>query len=170
MADRVISTAVETGRLQTTLESYATGVAIVTATDEHGLIGFECRSFGPVSSHPPLISFSVAKASMTYARLRVSNRFAINVLAHNQDRLHEQFAQRGSDTWAGVGWQPSAGGNPVLMGSLVWIDCETWAEYDAGDHLIVVGRVVQLCPEDWSEAGPLVRFKNTCGRLSSSAR
>lgn len=97
-----------------------------------------------MSLDPPLVSFSVMKASTTYPRIRDAGRFAVNILSREQESVSNQFARKGTDKWANVRWTQSEGGNPVLDGTLAWLDCSIWAEYDAGDHLIILGRVHEL--------------------------
>jgi flavin reductase (DIM6/NTAB) family NADH-FMN oxidoreductase RutF len=76
--------------------------------------------------------------------VRDLGRFCVNVLAEDQTRLSATFAGTSADRFAGVGWRPSPQGQPVLDGVVAWIDCTLWAEYEGGDHTIVVGRVLDL--------------------------
>jgi flavin reductase (DIM6/NTAB) family NADH-FMN oxidoreductase RutF len=122
------------------LGTFATGVVIVTALGADPL-GFTCQSFVSQSLDPPLISFSAARTSTTWPQIREVGRFCVNVLAHDQHELSELFARPGADRFAEVGWTPSRLGAPVLAGVSAWIDCELAAEYDAGDHTIVLGSV-----------------------------
>lgn len=145
--------------LRDTMGQFASGVTVVTGVDAAGPIGFTCQSFHSVSLEPALVSFSVMTSSTSYQRLRETGRFCVNVLAHGQDPLSNQFARRGADKWAGVEWGASAGGNPVLGGTLMWVDCELRDEHEAGDHYIVVGAVKELSPVEWHQGEPLVFFK-----------
>ena len=130
-------------RMRTVLGTFTTGVVVVTAMGEKPL-GFTCQSFASLSLEPPLISFSPARTSTTWPHIRTVGRFAINVLAHDQSELSERFAAPGIDRFAGVEWHPSRYGSPVLAGVSAWIDCVLSAEYDGGDHTIVVGAVQAL--------------------------
>ncbi|MFF0905599.1 UNVERIFIED_CONTAM: flavin reductase family protein [Kocuria sp. CPCC 205316] len=138
---------------------YASGITIITASDEHGPMGFTCQSFYSVSTDPPLISFSVMKTSTTYPRIGQTGRFAVNVLSHLQQGVSNQFARQGTDKWAGIRWGSTRAGNPVLEDTLMWLDCEIWAEHDAGDHLIVLGRVIEMSPATQPVREPLVYFQ-----------
>ena len=130
-------------QMRAVLGTFTTGVVVVTAMGERPL-GFTCQSFASLSLEPPLISFSPARTSTTWPRIRQLGRFTINVLAHDQSELSERFAAGGVDRFAGVGWTPGPGGSPVLDGVSAWIDCELEAEHDGGDHTIVVGAVRAL--------------------------
>jgi flavin reductase (DIM6/NTAB) family NADH-FMN oxidoreductase RutF len=126
------------------LGHFVSGVTVVTAVGPDGPIGFTCQSFSSLSLDPPLVTFAPARTSTTWPRLREAGRFCVNVLAAEQRALSGQFARSGTDKFAGVHWTPSAHGSPVLDGVVAWIDSELWAEYDGGDHTIVVARVLDL--------------------------
>jgi len=130
--------------MRATLGHFASGIVVVTATGPDGPLGFTCQSFASLSLDPPLVSFSPARTSSTWPRIRAGGRFCINVLAEDQQRLSDQFARSGTDKYAGVPWRPGPSGAPVLDGVCAWIDCTLWREYDGGDHTIVLGRVAAL--------------------------
>ncbi|MGZ3354273.1 MAG: flavin reductase family protein, partial [Isosphaeraceae bacterium] len=50
-------------------------------------------------------------------------------------------------------------GNPVIADTLMWLDCDIWAEHQAGDHYIVIGRVNEMSPTSWHKEQPLLYFK-----------
>ena len=126
------------------LGHFASGVTVVTAIGPDGPIGFTCQSFSSLSLDPPLIVFAPSRSSTTWPRLRDVGRFCVNVLSEAQSDLSQAFARSGSDKYAGVPWEPSPYGSPVLDGVVAWIDTEVWAEYEGGDHTLVVGRVLDL--------------------------
>ena len=130
-------------RMRSVLGIFTTGVVVVAALGEEPL-GFTCQSFASLSLEPPLISFSPARTSTTWPRIRDLGRFCVNVLAHDQAPLSEQFARPGPGKFGDAAWTPSAFGSPVLDGVSAWIDCDLAAEYDGGDHTIVVGAVRSL--------------------------
>ena len=148
------------------LGHYASGITVITGIDGQGPIGFTCQSFYSVSTTPPLISFSVMKTSTTYPRIQRAGVFAVNVLAHDQQNVSNQFAKSGTDKWAGIEWSRTGAGTPVLDNSLMWLDCEIWAEHDAGDHLIVLGRVNEMSPVDQRSKDPLLYYKGQYRHLN----
>jgi 3-hydroxy-9,10-secoandrosta-1,3,5(10)-triene-9,17-dione monooxygenase reductase component len=97
--------------------------------------------------------------------IREIGRFAVNVLAQDQHGVSGQFARRGTDKWAGIAWSPSASGSPILDGSLMWVDCELWAEHEAGDHLIVIGRVLDFGHHEAADREPLLFFRGGYRRI-----
>jgi 3-hydroxy-9,10-secoandrosta-1,3,5(10)-triene-9,17-dione monooxygenase reductase component len=162
-------TALDPRAFRDTLGHFASGITIISGVDDEGPIGFTCQSFYSVSMDPPLISFSVMTNSTTYPRIRETGKFAVNVLSHHQHDVSSQFARKGTDKWAGVSWEPTAEGNPVINDTLMWLDCDIWAEHEAGDHLIVIGRVKETSPAEWHRHEPLLFFKGAYRHLRELA-
>ena len=152
------------------LGHYASGITVITSCIDGEPIGFTCQSFYSVSMNPPLVSFSVMARSASYPRIRQAGRFAVNILSAEQVSISNQFALRGTGKWHGVEWQASPLGNPLIAGSLHWLDCEIHAEYVAGDHLIVMGEVKALNLQVAASTQPLLYFKGQyCNLAASSA-
>jgi 3-hydroxy-9,10-secoandrosta-1,3,5(10)-triene-9,17-dione monooxygenase reductase component len=126
-------------------------------------VGLAVNSFTSVSLEPALVAFCVATASSTWPRLRPGGAFCVNILGEGQEVLSRAFAAHGSDRFEGVGWRPAPSGAPILADVLAWIDCTIEAEHEAGDHLIVVGRVRELDLEH--EGRPLVFYRGGYGRF-----
>ena len=131
-----------------TLARFATGVAFVTAAPDGEPTGLVVNTLTSVSIEPPLVSFSPARSSLTWTRMRRAGRFGVSVLG----RQHESFAKRathpGADRFSGLDWKLGPGGVPLLTDALATIECEIVAEHPAGDHWIVVGQVdvLQITP------------------------
>ena len=149
------------------LGHYASGITVITGIDAQGPIGFTCQSFYSVSTEPPLISFSVQKTSTSYPRIRAAGSFAVNVLTRDQQHVAHQFSRSGTDRWRGIDWSRTRAGNPALDDTLIWLDCRIWAEYDAGDHLIVLGKVEEIGLPDGRSQDPLLYFKGSYRQLSA---
>jgi 3-hydroxy-9,10-secoandrosta-1,3,5(10)-triene-9,17-dione monooxygenase reductase component len=148
------------------LGHFASGVTVVTAVTDAGPTGFTCQSFSSLSLDPPLIAFAPSKTSRTWPALRAIGRFCVNVLAEGQDDVSQNFARSGADKFAGVPWTPSSHGSPVLDDVVAWIDGQLWAEYDGGDHTIVVARVLDLGADPARR--PLLFHRGTYGVLHRS--
>ena len=126
---------------------FATGLTVVSALDRGAPVGFTCQAFASVSLDPPLVSICVATSSTSYPRMRRRGRFAVSVLAADQQWIAEQLARRSPDKWSGIGWHATGSGNPAICSALAWLDCTIVAEHLAGDHWIVLGRVDELDAE-----------------------
>lgn len=161
------STAIEPLRFREALGHYASGITVITSCIDGEPVGFTCQSFYSVSMNPPLVSFSVMADSYSYPRIRQAGRFAVNILSGEQVKVSNQFARRGEDKWHGIEWQTSPLGNPIIAGSLYWLDCEIHAEHAAGDHLIVIGEVKALNRQEAAAAQPLLYFKGQYCNLAA---
>ncbi|MFE2377601.1 flavin reductase family protein [Streptomyces sp. NPDC059398] len=150
------------------LSSFCTGVAVITAIQSDGRpTGMAVQSFSAVSLDPPLICFCPALTSTTWPHIRAAGRFAVNILAAEQQPLCRQFAVTGQEKFRDAGWRPGANGAPLLDGALATVECELADTFPGGDHLIALGRVTTL--ERHGEAGPLLYFRRGYGRLRSSS-
>lgn len=153
-------------RFREVLGSYPTGVAIVTCTDEHGApAGMVIGTFTSVSLDPPLIGFLPMKTSRTFARMRGSPTFCVNILAADQQAVCQHFASPAEDKFAALAWHPSPAGNPVLDGVVGWIDCDYTSVSEVGDHYIVLGGVLGMQLE--RDTAPLLFFQRGYGRFST---
>ena len=153
---------IDAAHFRTVLGHFASGIAIVTGVDDGEPVGLTCQSFFSVSLEPPLVAFAPSKTSKSWPRIQTAKSFCVNILSEAQEDLCRVFAQTGADKFKGVGWRAGLTGSPVLADSLAWIDCQIEVEHDAGDHLIVVGRVVEMDHAP-SGAKPLVFYRGGYG-------
>lgn len=151
-----------------TLGHFASGITIVSGMHDGEPVGMTCQSFFSQSIDPPLVSFSVMETSTTYPKLRTAGRFCVNVLSESQQHVSAQFGRSSGDKWAGIQWKSTMGGNPVIDDTVMWVDCELEDELVAGDHIIVVARVVEMSPMEHAAREPLVFFRGAYRRLAES--
>jgi 3-hydroxy-9,10-secoandrosta-1,3,5(10)-triene-9,17-dione monooxygenase reductase component len=116
-------------------------------------VGLTCQSFSSVSLNPPLVLFIPARTSRAWPAIQRSGKFCVNFLSDDQAELSNQMASRGLDKFAGVSWEPApATGSPMIEGTLGYVDCQIHHVHEAGDHYIVVGRVLDLAVHDAENA------------------
>ncbi|HEX5649999.1 MAG TPA: flavin reductase family protein [Steroidobacteraceae bacterium] len=144
---------------------YPTGVTVITTTTQEGRwIGMTANSFSSLSLDPPLVLWSIARSSTNYDVFRNATHFAVHVLHSGQAALARQFATRDCDRFAGLQCEPGRGGSPLLEDFHACFDCETHEVLEGGDHVIIVGRVLE-CRERAGD--PLIfyrgRFLETLG-------
>jgi len=125
------------------LGSFTTGVTVVTAMTADGPIGMTVNSFASVSLDPPLVLWSPAKSSSRYGAFTGASHFAIHVLGADQDHLSAAFT-RGGNGFDGIEVRFNDEGVPVLPGTLARFECAEQAQHDAGDHTIIIGRVLRV--------------------------
>ena len=133
--------------LRGALGRFATGVTIITCVDPATgeRVGLTANSFSALSLEPPLVLWSLRRASASLAAFELSPHFAINVLAEAQADLSRRFASGKEPDKFGAGqWSEGVGGVPVLGGSTAVFECERVSAQVAGDHVLFVGRVLRL--------------------------
>jgi len=151
---------------KTALSQFATGVAIITARGQDGAaIGLTMSSFNSVSIEPPLILFSVARHAYSLPAMTAARGYAVNVLDREQEHLSDRFARALEDKWGAVEHTLGHAEAPLLRGALAHLECEPYAQYDGGDHVIFVGRVLQCASNP--DGQPLVFFRSRYGGVGS---
>lgn len=150
---------------RTVLGHFATGIALVTAMDGAEPVGMACNSFTSLSLDPALVLFCAAKSSSTWPRIQAAGKWVANILGEDGEETTRLFAQKGADRFAHVAYTAGRTGAPVVDAALAFVDCETVAEHDAGDHVIVVGQVVELgyAPE----GKPLLFYRGGYGHFET---
>ncbi len=150
--------------LRDAMGCFATGVTIVTALDSAGTpVGLTANSFTSVSLDPPLLLVCIANSSGTAPALREASHFGVNVLQIGQQPASNRFATRGEDRFTNLPWTPGHTGVPLLGSSLVSFECQRESLHEAGDHFILVGRVVRAQFEPHRD--PLLYFRGKYRRL-----
>ena len=157
----------EAAHFRRVLGRYPTGVVVVTTKNDGELHGMACNSFTSVSLDPPLVAFCPARSSSTWPKMRPVRKLVINILGHEHQEVSRRFASRDVDRFAGVDHWPAPSGMPVLGAAIGWLDCTLEAEYDGGDHTIVVARVEAL---GLREGDSLVFMGGAYGRFSEASR
>ena len=125
------------------LGQFPTGVTIITTRDEKGEpIGVTASSFNSVSVSPALVLWSVDKNAFSASIMENAEHFAVNVLSKSQVEMSNRFAGRGEDKFAGIEYSDDPHGSPLFNDCSAQFECKTWNVYDGGDHLIIVGEVL----------------------------
>jgi flavin reductase (DIM6/NTAB) family NADH-FMN oxidoreductase RutF len=151
-------------RFKEALGHFATGVTVVTASEEGTPVGFTCQSFSALSLDPPMVVLAPAKSSTSWPRILQAGTFCVNILADTQEAIGRTFAVSGGDKFVGIGWHPGETGAPVLEGALAYVECDLGAIYDAGDHELVIGHVRAL---GVGHGGPLLFYRSGFGSFST---
>ncbi len=158
----------DSGHFRTVLGHFPTGVTIVTGLDGESPTGFTIGSFTSISLDPPLVGFLPQLDSDTWAAMKDSGNFCVNVLSELQRDLCWKFAKSGTEhtRFDGVTWHAAPTGSPIIDRAVAWIDCAVEDVYTLGDHYLVVGRVVALdadADHDGLPPQPLVFYRGLIG-------
>lgn len=152
------------------LGCFPTGVAVITTTAADGQpAGLTCNSFSSVSLEPPLVLFSLRKASSLVSTFSEADAFAINILSQRQDALSGRFASsKIADKFDGVAWRSGHLAMPIIEDCLASFECSVHARHDAGDHYIFIGEVKHMGEGGSDQA--LVFYKGAYMMLAESLR
>ncbi|MEW2631968.1 flavin reductase family protein [Streptomyces sp. NPDC048389] len=146
----------------------AAGVVLVTAHDaDHGPrgedAGMTATAFMSVSLDPPLVLISLRNGSRMDDLLAEQPMWGVSVLAESQRQVAGRFAMKGrlSDRLLFDDLPHERGevcGAPLVTGALATLECRTEQRVEAGDHTLVIGRVLKAGLTD-QVAGPLTYFR-----------
>ncbi|MGW6913536.1 flavin reductase family protein [Kitasatospora sp. NPDC054939] len=153
------------------LSQLAAGVTLVTVRDpEDGEdVGMTATSFLSVSLEPPLVLISVREDSRMDEVLSRADTWAVSLLAEEQKALGSRFAMKGrlSDRLLFADTPHHRGphsGAPLVDGALATVECRTEQRIPAGDHTLLLGRVLEARVDD-PGARPLLYFRGGYRRL-----
>lgn len=156
------------------LGQLASGVVLLAAHDpEEGArgedIGMTATAFLSVSLEPPLVLVSVREDSRMEEALTRVDTWAVSVLAAGQRQQAARFAMKGrvSDRLLFADLphhRGEASGAPLVDGALATVECRTEQRIAAGDHVLLIGRVLsaRIAQHDGS---PLVYYRGQYRQL-----
>lgn len=149
--------------LRRTLGAYATGVVLIAADVDGEVVGMLANSFTSISLDPPLVAMSFAHTSTTWPVLARARRLGISILgAEDRDRA-EQLRRPGTERFEGVETQATGDGGVLLTRAAAGLVVERETEVRAGDHVVVLFRVLEHWRSDDSQ--PLVFHGGTFHHL-----
>ncbi|MEU0669305.1 flavin reductase family protein [Streptomyces lavendulocolor] len=153
----------------------AAGVVLVTAHDpDEGPrgedVGMTATAFLSVSLDPPLVMVSLREGSRMDDLLAEQPLWGVSILAEGQRQVAGRFAMKGrvSDRllFADLPTVRGAASGALLVdGALATLECRTEKRVEAGDHTLVVARVLAV-GFPGPDAGPLTYFRGNYRHLS----
>ncbi|WP_167382986.1 flavin reductase family protein [Streptomyces mangrovisoli] len=152
----------------------AAGVVLVTAQeppldpDDPGApagedVGMTATAFLSVSLDPPLVLVSVREGSRMDDLLAEQPLWAVSVLTDSQRHIAGRFAMKGriSDRLLFADLPVTRGeasDAPLITDALATLECRTEQRVPAGDHTLVIGRVL-TARAPGADGGPLTYFR-----------
>ena len=134
--------------LRRAMGHWATGIAVITTSDGGTLAGLVSNSFTSISLDPPLVSWAVDRASSSFETWDSTDNYAVHMLSESHRDLVKRFVAKGTDKFAGLDWQRGVLGSPIVADDVPRIECRLWQKVDAGDHVILIGEVVNVSDPD----------------------
>jgi 3-hydroxy-9,10-secoandrosta-1,3,5(10)-triene-9,17-dione monooxygenase reductase component len=146
----IVAVVVDRDELRSVMRRFAAGIAVVTFVSDGEPNGLTVGSLVSLSLEPPLVGISIGLDSARHEPLRQAGRFAVSILAGDQEAVAQHFARSGIPPvalWTGIPLRPNVRSDPLIEGAVAWLGCVTRAEHWAGDHTLFVGEV------EWTELG-----------------
>jgi flavin reductase (DIM6/NTAB) family NADH-FMN oxidoreductase RutF len=142
-------TEIDPRALRNAFGCFPTGVTIITTREDDGTPrGFTANSFTSVSLDPALLLVSIAKSAASLPVFEAAGHFAVNILGDGQRAVSASFAGRSPEKFTQTDWRPGRHGAPLIGGALAWFECARHQMVEAGDHVILIGRVVDFAAGD----------------------
>lgn len=141
------------------LGTFPTGVTVITTLGlpERRPVGITVNSFSSVSLDPPLALWSLSRRSPNLAQFPPGKGHVIHILSQQQAPMALQFARPTADKFSGVDYRLDEGtGAPAIEGCVARLYCETASLTEAGDHLVIISRVLR---HERTERSPLVFYR-----------
>ncbi len=136
---------VDSRELRKALGRFPTGVCVITTTLACGTpMGMTVNSFAGLSLDPALVLWSIQSDSECFDIFEHAKGFTVNVLSKQQIALSNAFAKKGEHDLKPGQYRIGKSGYPVLKGAIASFECKTHAQHEGGDHVIIVGKVIEM--------------------------
>ncbi|MGD9681214.1 MAG: flavin reductase family protein [Candidatus Obscuribacterales bacterium] len=123
----------------------ASGVHIVTIKDTEGRDGMLATWVGQAAFAPPIVSVAVNRSREIMPRLKEGSYLAVNVLSKSNMDVFKAFAkpfQEGMDRFEGLDCGEDSKGSPIFPKAVAYMSLKITSFAEAGDHVLVLGEVV----------------------------
>ncbi|HZS14671.1 MAG TPA: flavin reductase family protein [Candidatus Dormibacteraeota bacterium] len=147
---------------------FASGVTVAAAQYEGRVHAIAATAFCSLSLEPPLVLLAVNRTGQLVDFARRSQHLGISILSEDQREISEWAASTGRVPGPAVPFTTRVArtGAPLIEGAVAWFDCEVQSAVNQGDHIVIVGLVV----EAWAapQARPLLYFDRTYHALGEA--
>jgi flavin reductase (DIM6/NTAB) family NADH-FMN oxidoreductase RutF len=121
------------------------GLFILTARQGDAETGMLASWVQQCSFEPPQLTAALGGGRDVLAWLVPGAAFTVNILEEDQTEMLVHFGKGfalAEPAFDGLEVERPDGAAPVLADALAYLDCRVVARYPAGDHQLIVGRVV----------------------------
>ncbi|MFF7354228.1 flavin reductase family protein [Streptomyces filipinensis] len=151
---------------------FPTGVTLLTQGSGDDTIVMTLNSLTSVSLDPMLLLVSVKADGRMRPKIQRGGGFAVNVLSESQRDLAQEFCRpdrpAGRAAMTRLGAVEGTLGHAVLPAAEAYFECELYDEHEAGDHVLLIGRIVTVHNRS-GEARPLVFHRGTYAHVTAAA-
>jgi len=149
------------------MSHFASGVTIMTTSAAGRMHGMTVSAFASQSLEPLLILVSVERSTTMHKLVMESRAFAINILGEQGEGTARYFADNarlsGPEFREGA-YHLGVSGSPILEEATAYLEATLERTLEAGDHTIMVGRVVAL--QVVRDTAPLIYYRSGYRSLS----
>jgi flavin reductase (DIM6/NTAB) family NADH-FMN oxidoreductase RutF len=156
------------GLLRTAFSHFPSGLAALAALVDGAPVGLVASSFTVgVSLEPPLVLFAVQNSSTTWPVLRRAKRIGVSVMGESHDQACRQLASKTGDRFAGLDVATTEEDALFIHEAPMWLECVIEGEVPAGDHHVVLLRIMSL--DTQPDINPLVFHRSNFRRLEMAS-
>lgn len=141
-------------------------MTVITAVHRGEGFATTASALTSLSVEPPMLLVCLNLASDTRSAVAGSGRFAVNILAEEQEHLARRFATKGRAKFDAELAPVSASGLPLVRGALAWLECRVVDTARGGTHVVFIAEVEQAGAR---EGRPLTHYRGQYGRLVPAA-
>lgn len=129
------------------LQSLTNGIYILTLGQPPEIHGLTLTWLSQASFKPPLVMFGVHRERKGWAMLSKNPAFAVHILKQGQEHIAQTFfspPRQSGTVLGGIPFEPGKTGVPILSAPPAWFEGLMRASFHLGDHVIVIGEVVEV--------------------------
>jgi len=145
---------------------FATGVTLLSTAVGGQVHAMTANAFSSISLDPLLVLVAVARKARMAEEITRAEGFVVNLFRADQAALSSYFAgawrERARPPFRFVPWE----GGPRLEGCLAALGCAVHNRLEAGDHWLVLGRVLAL-HQGLEPRRPLLFYRGQYHQLAS---
>ncbi|CRK84978.1 flavin reductase domain-containing protein [Neobacillus massiliamazoniensis] len=153
---------VEKEMFRNVIGHFASGVSIITVTNNGVDFGLTASAVSSLSLEPPMLLVCVNQSAGTCHAISAVKTFTVNILKEEQKDLALKFARSNTDKFDGVPFSRGELGNPLLKNTLAQIECQVVEEVTGGTHSVFLAEVLKAHA---SEGNPLVYYRGKFGQF-----
>jgi flavin reductase (DIM6/NTAB) family NADH-FMN oxidoreductase RutF len=143
------------GSIATLFQRLTQGVYVIGVAHGEERNAFTAVWIMQVSYNPLLLALSINPEHSSYIPLNKGRSFSVNVLKKGQLDLADYYGRSArAHKLALTEWTMDRA-LPLLREALAWFECRVVSEHPAGDHMLVLGKVIDGKLLD-SEAEPML--------------
>ncbi|HXH33698.1 MAG TPA: flavin reductase family protein [Plantibacter sp.] len=123
------------------------GVALISAATDRGDVGLTASSVASVAVDPPMLSFSVTRATGSAGGLLGADTVVVHLLADHHVDVAKAFAKTGEPRFTPEQqWARLETGEPYLPTARAVLRCRIVQAIPAGSSMLVIAEVLDVLP------------------------